>query len=58
MKITREDLQNREVVLTIAVTDEDVEPYIERAYKRAVGRVNVPGFRKGKAPRALSLIHI
>ena len=53
MKITREDLQNREVVLTIAVTDEDVEPYIERAYKRAVGRVNVPGFRKGKAPRAV-----
>ena len=53
MKITREDLQNREVVLTIAVTDEEVEPYIERAYKRAVGRVNVPGFRKGKAPRAV-----
>ena len=53
MKITREDLQNREVALTIAVTGEDVEPYLERAYKRAVGRVNVPGFRKGKAPRTV-----
>ncbi|PZC50055.1 MAG: trigger factor [Chloroflexi bacterium] len=53
MKITREDLQNREVALTIAVTSEDVEPYLERAYKRVVGRINVPGFRKGKAPRAV-----
>lgn len=31
----------------------DVEPYIDRAYKQVVRRANIPGFRKGKAPRRI-----
>ena len=51
MKVTREDLENSEVSLNIEVEEEDIEPYLQRAYQRVVGRVNIPGFRKGKAPR-------
>ncbi len=53
MKITREDLPQREIVLNIELEDEELTPYLERAYQRVVQRVNVPGFRKGKAPRAI-----
>ncbi len=53
MKITREDLPQREVQLNIEVEEEDLEPYMERAYRTRVQRVNIPGFRKGKAPRAV-----
>ena len=53
MKITREDLPKREVLLNIEVEPEDLAPYMQRAYQRVVQRVNIPGFRKGKAPRAV-----
>ena len=53
MKVTREDLEHSEVSLNIEVEEEDIEPYLQRAYQRVVGRVNIPGFRKGKAPRAV-----
>ncbi len=51
MKITREDLPKREVVLSIELGDEDLGPYLDGAYRKVVQRVNIPGFRKGKAPR-------
>ena len=51
MKITREDLPKREVLLNIELGDEDLSPYLDGAYRKVVQRVNVPGFRKGKAPR-------
>jgi trigger factor len=33
--------------------DSDLEPSLERSYRRVVNRVVIPGFRKGKAPRYL-----
>ena len=53
MKVTREDLPQHEVLLSIEVEAEDLDPYMDRAYRRVVQRANVPGFRKGKAPRAV-----
>ena len=53
MKVTKEDLPQREVQLNIEVEEEDLAPYMDRAYQRVVQRVNVPGFRRGKAPRAV-----
>ncbi len=51
MKVTKEDVEHSEVSLNIEVEEEDMEPYLQRAYQRVVGRINIPGFRKGKAPR-------
>ena len=53
MKITREESRPREVTLTIELEPQDMEPYLHRAYRRVVQRVNIPGFRRGKAPRSL-----
>ena len=35
------------------IESERVEKAMERAYRRLASRVNIPGFRSGKAPRAL-----
>ena len=53
MKITQEEVVDRQAVLQIELEDEDMAPYLERAYRRVVQRTNVPGFRKGKAPRSI-----
>ena len=53
MKITREETAPREVVLNIEFDSDDIEPYLDRSYKRVVNRLQVPGFRPGKAPRYL-----
>lgn len=36
--------------MTIAVEDEHVQQALQRAAKRLAGQINIPGFRKGKAP--------
>jgi trigger factor len=40
-------------VLTIDLDNSEVEPYLDKAYRQAVRRLNIPGFRKGKAPRRI-----
>ena len=40
-------------MLTIELAPEEVEPYLDRAYRGVVQRANIPGFRKGKAPRRI-----
>ncbi len=37
--------------LTIEVSAEDLEKAMQAAYQKAKGRITLPGFRKGKAPR-------
>ena len=53
MKVAAQEIEHSQVVLDIEVEDERVERAVNQAYKRIVQRINVPGFRKGKAPRAL-----
>ena len=53
MNITREDLPDRQVALTIELGPEEMEPALQKAYRQLVGRVNIPGFRPGKAPRSI-----
>jgi trigger factor len=53
LKVISEHRAPREAVLTIDLDEADVEPYLDQAYRQAVRRLNIPGFRKGKAPRRI-----
>lgn len=53
MKVSSEQQAHREAVLTVELDNSDVEPYLDRAYRQLVQRLNIPGFRKGKAPRRI-----
>jgi len=47
-----EDAQNQ-IILNIEVESQELEEHLHRVYQRAVQRVNIRGFRKGKAPRSV-----
>jgi trigger factor len=51
VKVTSERTEDCQALLNIEVEPDLVEKYMERAYRRLVNRINIPGFRKGKAPR-------
>ncbi len=51
MKVTNEKTENSQAFLTIEMEPDEVEESLERSYYRLVKRTNVPGFRRGKAPR-------
>ncbi|MDE2835975.1 MAG: trigger factor [Chloroflexota bacterium] len=53
MKVSTEQREPREAVLTVELDNADVEPYLDQAYRQAVRRLSIPGFRKGKAPRRI-----
>lgn len=51
MNCTMEKLEKDQVRLTIEVDAEQFEKGIVAAYRKMVKSMNIPGFRKGKAPR-------
>tara|TARA_B100000519_G_scaffold108381_1_gene93898 strand:- start:6772 stop:8088 length:1317 start_codon:yes stop_codon:yes gene_type:complete len=51
--ISQDEIQDRQTVLHIELEENDVDPFINRAYQRVVQKANIPGFRKGKAPRSV-----
>jgi trigger factor len=53
VKVTTEELPERQVKLQIEIDDERHSAAIEQAYKKLAPRVQIPGFRPGKAPRPL-----
>lgn len=53
MNYTVEKLEKNQVALQIEVETEQVEKALTVAYTKLVKKVNIPGFRKGRAPRAL-----
>ncbi|MBU0492977.1 MAG: trigger factor [Chloroflexi bacterium] len=58
MNITTQVAPDSQVILTVAVDQERMEKALDRAYRQIVKRVNVPGFRRGKAPRAVLERHV
>lgn len=48
---TFEKLENNRAKLTITVSPETFGTAVQKAYVKTASRYNVPGFRKGKAPR-------
>jgi len=53
MKSTVEKLGNNQVVMEVEVSPEQVEAALEKASRRLAQQVKVPGFRPGRAPRAV-----
>ena len=53
MSFKVDELGKNMVKLTIEATAEEFEAAIEKAYQKNKGKLNVQGFRKGKAPRAI-----
>ena len=58
MEVTRELDSSTEVTLNISMDAEDEEPFLNRSYRRLAGRVRIPGFRPGKAPRSVVESHL
>lgn len=53
MSLQLEKLEKNMAKLTIEVPAEEFEKAIEQAYQKNKGRISLPGFRKGKAPRKM-----
>jgi len=53
VKVSVEKLPTSEAVLDVEVTWDEMQKASDKAYRKLVQQVNVPGFRKGKAPRTI-----
>ncbi|MBQ6173793.1 MAG: trigger factor [Clostridia bacterium] len=53
MSYTVEKISSNKVKLTFTVPADEFAASTQKAYLKMRGRINVPGFRKGKAPRTL-----
>ena len=53
MSVQVENLEKNMAKLTIEVSAEEFEKAIQSAYLKERGRITLPGFRKGKAPRKM-----
>ncbi len=53
MSVQVENLEKNMAKLTITVSADKFEKAMQEAYKKQKSRINIPGFRKGKVPRAM-----
>jgi len=53
MSVQVEKLENNMAKLTIEVSAEELDKAIEKVYQKQKNSISVPGFRKGKVPRAM-----
>ncbi|CUH93957.1 Trigger factor [Propionispora sp. 2/2-37] len=53
MKVTMETIDQHNVVLEMEVPQPEVSKALDKAYHKIANQVNIPGFRKGKIPRAM-----
>ncbi|MCY0879057.1 MAG: trigger factor [Firmicutes bacterium] len=53
MDVALERLPNAVAKVSVTVDPADVSQAMDRAFKAVVGRYNIPGFRRGKAPRKI-----
>ncbi|PZN06707.1 MAG: trigger factor, partial [Bacillota bacterium] len=58
MRATVEKIENRRATLRVEVEPEAVARALDRAYRHLVRHVQIPGFRKGRAPRFLVERHL
>ncbi len=58
MKVLNNFIENREALITVELEPAEVEKSLKKSYEKIVKRTEVPGFRKGKAPRSVLEKHI
>lgn len=58
MSVNLEKNENNEVLMDIKVDAEEVKTAYDRACKKVAQYVNIPGFRKGKAPKKIVEKHV
>ena len=58
MKISSEGLKDCQIALNIEAEAGEIDKSLDEAYRHLVKEVSVPGFRKGKAPRAILEQHV
>ncbi len=58
MKVLSNNIENREAILTIEIEPAEVEDSLQKSYEKIVKRIEIPGFRKGKAPRSVLEQHL
>jgi trigger factor len=58
MKVSTENVGNRQIALNIEAEDAELDKSLDEAYHHLVKEVSIPGFRKGKAPRAVLVQHV
>jgi trigger factor len=58
VKVSKDKIENSQAFLTVEMEPAEVEDSLEEAYRRLVKKTNVPGFRKGNAPRVMLERHI
>lgn len=58
VKVSAERLPQSQVALLIEIDPQEMERSLDRAYRKLVRQVNVPGFRKGKTPRPMLERHL
>ena len=50
MKFKQSKEKERQITIDVDLDESDIDPYYKVGYKKLVKKVNIPGFRKGKAP--------
>jgi trigger factor len=58
MKVSTENLGNCQISLNIEAEAGELDKSLDEAYHHLVNEVSIPGFRKGKAPRAILVQHV
>jgi len=58
VKVTTEKPEPGVAALTVEVAPEEFDRALDQAWRRVANRVDIPGFRRGRAPRALVERHV
>jgi trigger factor len=58
LKITKEKEENRQAFLTVEMEPDEMEEALQDSYKKLAQKAEIPGFRKGKAPRTIVERHL
>ena len=51
--VNKNEVEKNVVELEISVPADEFEAAVQASYRKNVGKVNIPGFRRGKAPRRI-----